>query len=157
MLNNKISIFYCSGAKKKPYLTLQQFVEFLNKDQRDPRLNEIIYPYVDEKRGLEIIGKFETKKEFFSKGRPSIYIQKYFIIIYECYYSDCLSSDKLTMPGQLSLDGFTRYLMSEENAVIPVESLDIYQDPNQPLSSYFVNSSHNTYLTGELRLVNIIL
>ena len=74
MLNNYQLFFIYSGAKKKPYLTLQQFVDFLNKDQRDPRLNEIIHPYVDEKRGLEIIAKFETKKEFFSKGKPSILV-----------------------------------------------------------------------------------
>ena len=50
--------------------------------------------------------------------------------------------------GHLSQDGFLRYLLSEENALIPTEKLDISQDMDQPLAHYFINSSHNTYLTG---------
>lgn len=49
---------------------------------------------------------------------------------------------------QFSKEGFTKYLMSDENAPILLDRLDIYQDMDQPLSSYYVNSSHNSYLTG---------
>jgi len=48
----------------------------------------------------------------------------------------------------LSLDGFCRYLMSDDNAPVFLDRLDIYQDMDQPLSHYYINSSHNTYLTG---------
>lgn len=48
----------------------------------------------------------------------------------------------------LSSDGFCRYLMSDENAPVYLERLDIYMDMDQPLCHYFINSSHNTYLTG---------
>ena len=50
-----------SGAKNKPYhhLTVDQFVQFLNKDQRDPRLNEILYPYYNTRQAQAIIGRFE--------------------------------------------------------------------------------------------------
>ena len=41
------------------------------------------------------------------------------------------------------------YLMSEDNAVIPPEKYDLSDDMEQPLSHYFINSSHNTYLTGK--------
>jgi len=47
-----------------------------------------------------------------------------------------------------SKEGFTKYLMSDENAPILLDRLDIYQDMEQPLCSYYVNSSHNSYLTG---------
>ena len=56
-------------------------------------------------------------------------------------------------PGQISVDGFMRYLSGEENGVVSPEKLDLNEDMSQPLSHYFINSSHNTYLTG----MNIIL
>ena len=54
-----------------------------------------------------------------------------------CFFSDWLS-----------LDGFCRYLMSDDNAPVFLDRLDIYQDMDQTLSHYYINSSHNTYLTG---------
>jgi len=49
---------------------------------------------------------------------------------------------------KISVDGFYRYLMSDENAPVFLDRLDIYQDMDQPLAHYFVSSSHNTYLSG---------
>lgn len=43
-------------------MTVDQFVDFLNKEQRDPRLNEILYPYIDRAKGKEIINQFEPNK-----------------------------------------------------------------------------------------------
>lgn len=51
--------------------------------------------------------------------------------------------------GQISAEGFTRYLNAEENSIIPPEKLDQSEDMTFPLSHYFINSSHNTYLTGK--------
>lgn len=42
------------------------------------------------------------------------------------------------------------YLMSEENNILDLGHLNQTHDMGQPLSHYFINSSHNTYLTGEL-------
>ncbi|XP_072316292.1 inactive phospholipase C-like protein 2 [Eucyclogobius newberryi] len=46
----------------------------------------------------------------------------------------------------LSLDGFTNYLMSPECHIFDPEHKTVCQDMNQPLSHYYINSSHNTYL-----------
>lgn len=51
-------------------------------------------------------------------------------------------------PDQISLQAFARYLGGEENGIVPPERLDVIDDMNQPLAHYFINSSHNTYLTG---------
>lgn len=49
----------------------------------------------------------------------------------------------------LSFEGFARYMMDKDNYAFPNE----YATPSetemqQPLSQYYIASSHNTYLTG---------
>ncbi|XP_055375771.1 1-phosphatidylinositol 4,5-bisphosphate phosphodiesterase classes I and II [Condylostylus longicornis] len=105
------------GNSKRRCMTTSQLVDFLNKTQRDPRLNEILYPYANTTRAKEIICDYEPNKFNAAKGL-------------------------------LSLDGFLRYLMSDDNPVMAPNKLDICDDMDQPLSHYFINSSHNTYLTG---------
>ncbi|XP_018596166.1 inactive phospholipase C-like protein 2 [Scleropages formosus] len=48
--------------------------------------------------------------------------------------------------GWLSLDGFTNYLMSPECHIFDPHQKVVCQDMSQPLSHYYINSSHNTYL-----------
>lgn len=52
------------------------------------------------------------------------------------------------LPGVISSDGFCRYLMSDENAPVFLDRLELYQEMDHPLAHYFISSSHNTYLTG---------
>lgn len=63
-------------------MSTSQLVDFLNKTQRDPRLNEILYPYANPARAKEMIFQYEPNKFNAQKG-------------------------------QLSLDGFTRYVLME--------------------------------------------
>ncbi|XP_039624990.1 1-phosphatidylinositol 4,5-bisphosphate phosphodiesterase beta-3 isoform X1 [Polypterus senegalus] len=49
---------------------------------------------------------------------------------------------------QLSVEGFSCYLGADENYIVSLEKLDLSDDMTQPLSHYFINSSHNTYLTA---------
>lgn len=46
----------------------------------------------------------------------------------------------------LSLDGFTSYLTSAECHLFDREHDTVCQDMSQPLSHYYISSSHNTYL-----------
>ncbi|XP_075225667.1 phospholipase C at 21C isoform X2 [Lycorma delicatula] len=105
------------GSSKRKLMTAAQLVEFLNKTQRDPRLNEILHPYANTVRAKDLISQYEPNK--YNAQR-----------------------------GQLSLDGFLRYLMSEDNPIIAASKVDLSDDMDQPLAHYFINSSHNTYLTG---------
>ncbi|CAB1438959.1 unnamed protein product [Pleuronectes platessa] len=50
------------------------------------------------------------------------------------------------LKGWLSLDGFTNYVMSPECHIFDPEHKTVCQDMNQPLSHYYINASHNTYL-----------
>ncbi|XP_020570082.1 1-phosphatidylinositol 4,5-bisphosphate phosphodiesterase beta-4 isoform X3 [Oryzias latipes] len=56
--------------------------------------------------------------------------------------------EELKKKGRMSSDGFCRYLMSDENAPVFLDRLELYQEMDQPLAHYFISSSHNTYLTG---------
>ncbi|XP_020042010.1 1-phosphatidylinositol 4,5-bisphosphate phosphodiesterase zeta-1 [Castor canadensis] len=50
---------------------------------------------------------------------------------------------------QMSLEGFIRYMCSPECLLFKEECKRVYQDMTQPLSDYFISSSHNTYLISD--------
>ena len=50
------------------------------------------------------------------------------------------------LQNQMSLDGFTRFMLGPESDIFNVDHREVYQDMSQPLSAYFIASSHNTYL-----------
>ncbi|XP_018546711.1 1-phosphatidylinositol 4,5-bisphosphate phosphodiesterase beta-3 isoform X2 [Lates calcarifer] len=114
------SIFEESGSKRKPFISLDQLMDFINRRQRDSRLNEVLYPPLKREQVRQIMEKYETNTSQLERD-------------------------------QISLQAFSRYLGGEENGIVPPERLDVIDDMNQPLSHYFINSSHNTYLTvGQL-------
>lgn len=133
-------LFICSTQGKADTINIDQFINFMNEKQRDPRLNEILYPLYDEKRAKEIIETYEQDEESRQKGKFAIkatfernfkkknFLRKFLVL--------------------LTKDGFIRYLMSDENAPVFLDRLDYYMDMDQPLSHYYINSSHNTYLSG---------
>nr|XP_046249412.1 1-phosphatidylinositol 4,5-bisphosphate phosphodiesterase zeta-1-like isoform X1 [Scatophagus argus]XP_046249413.1 1-phosphatidylinositol 4,5-bisphosphate phosphodiesterase zeta-1-like isoform X1 [Scatophagus argus] len=49
----------------------------------------------------------------------------------------------------MTFEGFLRYMESKDCCVFNSAHLSVYQDMDQPLTSYFISSSHNTYLTGD--------
>lgn len=53
-------------------MTTDQLVDFLNKTQRDPRLNEILYPYANTQRAKEIIQQYEPNKFNIQRGLLSL-------------------------------------------------------------------------------------
>lgn len=53
----------CRTKGKSETISLQQLITFMNEKQRDPRLNEILYPLYDEKRCLEIINDYERDEK----------------------------------------------------------------------------------------------
>lgn len=51
--------------------------------------------------------------------------------------------------GVLGIDGFTNYTRSPAGDIFNPEHHRVHQDMTQPLSHYFITSSHNTYLVGD--------
>lgn len=58
-----LPVLACSTKGKSDTISCSQFIDFLNDKQRDPRLNEILYPLYNEKRATEIIDEYEQDKE----------------------------------------------------------------------------------------------
>ncbi|CTQ86730.1 1-phosphatidylinositol 4,5-bisphosphate phosphodiesterase [Caenorhabditis elegans] len=102
---------------QKEYLTKERLINFLNEEQRDPRLNEILFPFFDSQRIVALLKKHENDIK---------------------YQED----------GKMSGDGFLRFLMSDENPPVFLDRIEMFMDMDQPLCHYYINSSHNTYLTG---------
>ncbi|KAM3863352.1 1-phosphatidylinositol 4,5-bisphosphate phosphodiesterase beta-1 [Diretmus argenteus] len=98
-------------------LSVEQMTEFINNKQRDPRLNEILYPPIRPAQTRALMERYQHDKALLKQG---------------------------FIPPQ----ALSSYLSSDENGVIPPEKLDQSEDMSFPLSHYFINSSHNTYLTA---------
>lgn len=49
----------------------------------------------------------------------------------------------------MTQNGFTMYMLSNENDVFNPDHAHVYQDMSRPLAHYYISSSHNTYLTKD--------
>uniref|UniRef100_A0A0M3JIW2 Transposase n=1 Tax=Anisakis simplex TaxID=6269 RepID=A0A0M3JIW2_ANISI len=49
-------------------LTRDRLINFLNEEQRDPRLNEILFPFFDNNRVQQLIAKYETDETYVNNG-----------------------------------------------------------------------------------------
>ena len=67
---------------------MKSLIEFLNEKQRDPRLNEILYPHYNESRAMEIIRTYEKNPDLVEKGLISkeVFLHNYFIWLYNSKY-----------------------------------------------------------------------
>lgn len=61
--NDIEELFRSITQGKADTINVDQFINFLNEKQRDPRLNEILYPLYEDKRATEIINTYEQSEE----------------------------------------------------------------------------------------------
>ncbi|CAH2302728.1 1-phosphatidylinositol 4,5-bisphosphate phosphodiesterase delta-3 [Pelobates cultripes] len=102
-------------------------------------LEEIFFQYSGEDRVLST----EELQEFLHHQGEEATLERAKEIIYKYELNEKAKQHDLMM-----LEGFMMYLLSEEGDVFNHEHKKVYQDMTQPLSHYFISSSHNTYLTN---------
>ncbi|XP_029428290.1 1-phosphatidylinositol 4,5-bisphosphate phosphodiesterase delta-3 [Rhinatrema bivittatum] len=112
--------------------------EFCTLLMQRPELEEIFSHYSGEDRVLsaeELLDFLQDQGEAATLENACRIIQTYEL------------SEKAKFHNLMMLDGFIMYLLSPEGNIFNHEHAQVYQDMNQPLSHYFISSSHNTYLT----------
>ncbi|XP_036395418.1 inactive phospholipase C-like protein 2 [Megalops cyprinoides] len=114
-----IEVFHDLCTRPEIYFLLVQFSS--NKEFLDTK---DLMMFLEAEQGMAQVSE-ETSLEVIRKYEPSKEGQ---------------------LKGWLSLDGFTNYLMSPECHIFDPEQKAVCQDMNQPLSHYYINASHNTYL-----------
>ncbi|XP_069490338.1 1-phosphatidylinositol 4,5-bisphosphate phosphodiesterase delta-3 [Ambystoma mexicanum] len=112
--------------------------EFCTLLMKRPELEEIFKHY----SGEDCVLSAEELLEFLQDQGESATLENARRIIQTYELSEKAKTHDLMM-----LDGFMMYLLSPESDIINQAHSSVYQDMNQPLSHYFISSSHNTYLT----------
>ncbi|NWT68328.1 PLCZ1 phosphodiesterase, partial [Prunella himalayana] len=84
--------------------------------------------------------KFLAKEQFQTEANETTALE--IIMKYE-------PIDEVRKRRQLSFEGFIRYMNSDDCSIFKSQHKTVYQDMTQPLSDYFISSSHNTYLIAD--------
>lgn len=127
-------------AKGSKYLDFNEFSEFYRSLTTRPEIEDLMTKY--SKTGslsltVDEFKHFLTSVQGATNPDAAALIAKY----------------EPTSEGKknkiLGYDGFAAFLDSQDNDAFDPAHAKVYQDMTQPLTHYFVASSHNTYLLGD--------
>lgn len=118
------------------HMEFKEFQEFLRKEQRqemsEKEFRKLLYLiHADPTNTMNMYSMNDSKKN-------------------KSFCEEIDPRDQLS----ISFSEFCSIIFSKNNELIEPEKLEIYQDMSRPMTDYFINSSHNTYLmanqlTGE--------
>ncbi|KAF5345262.1 hypothetical protein D9756_011418 [Leucocoprinus leucothites] len=133
-------LFRDADTQQRGYLDFQGFQRFVKALKYRPELNAL-YESTKGSRGKFDYTAFksfmvETQKS--SLSDPDL----------QSLFLKCACASTLTNDLTLTLDQFSSFLLSPDNAVFSEAGKGIWQDMTRPLSDYYLSSSHNTYLVG---------
>uniref|UniRef100_A0A3P9K7U3 Phosphoinositide phospholipase C n=1 Tax=Oryzias latipes TaxID=8090 RepID=A0A3P9K7U3_ORYLA len=132
-------LFKMADKSQSDSLEIEQFVHFYKILTQRNEVWKVFQDYSGdgEKLMLEELENFLRTEQ--QEKEQSTQHAKQLIESYE-------PSETVKKQGAMSLEGFQMYLCSQDGSIFKPGLLELYQDMSQPLSHYFISSSHNTYL-----------
>ncbi|TPX35466.1 phosphoinositide phospholipase C [Synchytrium microbalum] len=134
------STFKLAGINKMGYLTFDHFEKLYRVLRFRPEIAELFSTFaISDARGM-------TSSEF-----------KHFVYnVQQCNwneerYNEIFRKFTPQHTETMDIDHFSAFLVSSNNSIFRKQHTEVYQDMNQSLCNYFINSSHNTqvYLLGD--------
>ncbi|KAM7335659.1 1-phosphatidylinositol 4,5-bisphosphate phosphodiesterase zeta-1 [Alexandromys fortis] len=135
-------IFKENDRQKQGKITIEEFRAIYRSIAHREEIIEIFNTYSENRKILSEnnLTEFLTQEQYeleINYSASTEIIKKYEPI------------DEMKNEGQMSLEGFARYMFSPECLLFKDKCKTVYQDMNQPLKDYFISSSHNTYLVSD--------
>ncbi|KAF2076228.1 hypothetical protein CYY_002469 [Polysphondylium violaceum] len=132
-----ISLMKFSDTNSDCKLDFTEFSNLLKTLRGRPELKPLFYRYSSHHREEISINKM---KEFFKKEQDEDWTDDM------CH--DLIAKYNIEKLGHISFDNLEEYLCSNSNLLAKPECSTVYQTTHLPLTYYYINSSHNTYLSG---------
>ncbi|XP_019627888.1 PREDICTED: uncharacterized protein LOC109472545 [Branchiostoma belcheri] len=115
-----------------------------------------LYRTISTRQDLVVLlKKYSEGKDFLTAAELAQFLEKE-QKVEDCSRGQCLDiiahcepREDYMLNGWLGLDGFTNYLMSHHGEIFDSSHHAVHQDMTQPLSHYYIATSHNTYLQGD--------
>ncbi|CAF1202373.1 unnamed protein product [Rotaria sp. Silwood1] len=139
-----LKFFHLLTRRKDLYKIMQQYVkkddnQSMNTIYMD--IDELLY-FLQNVQNQKVI-VYQLKQFEMDYSIQPIVTRRQVEILINQFETDIDFKEK----GQLSLNGFRNLLLSDDFSLMkPWCSRLIYQDMTRPLSHYYINTSHNTYL-----------
>ena len=166
-----IDFFKKYDKDKNNAIDLIEFQEIIDDISLKPELKKIFLKYCKEAQNLINEDHFPNSRmyflefqEFMKKDQKQTISHDDFVQMILPFHnekSDFLEEDKScnslpsnNMDQYLTFSEFCSYIFSRNNQLFDPDKLETYQNMDHPLTDYYINSSHNTYLlnnqlTGE--------
>uniref|UniRef100_A0A674BUB8 Phosphoinositide phospholipase C n=1 Tax=Salmo trutta TaxID=8032 RepID=A0A674BUB8_SALTR len=137
-----LRLFTMADKSESGCLENEEFVQFYKMLTEREDVWRVFQDYSRDGQILTLAELEDFLKQEQQEGERSLEHAQELIDRYE-------PSENAKKHGAMSIDGFQMYLVSPESAVLDPQLLALHQDMSQPLSHYFICSSHNTYLMDD--------
>uniref|UniRef100_A0A1A8RCL1 Phosphoinositide phospholipase C n=1 Tax=Nothobranchius rachovii TaxID=451742 RepID=A0A1A8RCL1_9TELE len=137
--DHALRLFTMADKSETGYLEIEQFVHFYKILTQRDEVWKVFQDYSGDGEiltleELECFLRVEQQEGQHSCHRAEELIQRYEPL------------ESAVNQSAMTMDGFQAYLCSLDGSIFKPELLELHQDMTQPLSHYFISSSHNTYL-----------